>query len=65
MKSASRQIVEEWITSIREASFQWRTFWFDPADSFPLGIIRLLTGWMLVYNLLVWGLDLQAFFGVH
>ncbi|MEO2025328.1 MAG: HTTM domain-containing protein [Fuerstiella sp.] len=37
-------------------------FWFDPADPFTLGIIRVLTGSMLVYNLLVWGLDLNAFF---
>ncbi|MEO2017032.1 MAG: HTTM domain-containing protein [Fuerstiella sp.] len=37
-------------------------FWFDPADPFSLGIIRVLTGSMLVYNLLVWGLDLTAFF---
>ena len=63
MKSASRQFVDGWITSIREASGNWHRFWFDPADPYTLGIMRLLTGWMLVYNLLVWGLDLQAFFG--
>jgi len=28
-----------------------------------LGIIRLLCGWMLFYNLAVWTLDLEAFFG--
>ncbi|MDG1896331.1 MAG: HTTM domain-containing protein [Fuerstiella sp.] len=46
----------------RSAAAQWRTFWFDPVDPFTLGIIRALTGSMLVYNLLVWGLDLNAFF---
>lgn len=41
----------------------WHNFWFRPADTLTLGIMRLLTGGMLVYNLLVWSLDLQAFFG--
>lgn len=51
------------MTSIRDAASAWSKFWFDPADPYTLGIIRLLTGWMLVYNLLVWGIDLKAFFG--
>lgn len=53
------------MSSLRDAADAWFQFWFDPEDSFTLGIIRLLTGWMLVYNLLVWGSDLQAFFGIH
>ncbi|MEQ9410604.1 MAG: HTTM domain-containing protein [Fuerstiella sp.] len=32
-------------------------------DPFTLGMVRVLTGLMLTYNLLVWGLDLHAFFG--
>lgn len=41
----------------------WNRFWFEPADPLMLGIIRLLGGWMLFYNLAVWTLDLEAFFG--
>ena len=41
----------------------WHRFWFEPADAFMLGIIRLLGGWMLFYNLAVWTMDLEAFFG--
>lgn len=41
---------------------RWKEFWFKPEDPFTLGIMRILTGWMLAYNLLVWGLDLDAFF---
>ena len=41
---------------------RWKEFWFAAEDPFTLGIIRMLTGTMLAYNLLVWGLDLQAFF---
>jgi len=43
----------------------WHRFWFEPTDPLMLGIIRLLTGWMLFYNLLIWSLDLEAFFGNH
>ena len=41
----------------------WHRFWFDPLDPLMLGVIRLLTGWMLLYNLLVWSLQLEIFFG--
>lgn len=40
----------------------WDQFWFTPADPLIVGMIRLLTGWMLFYNLAVWTLDLEAFF---
>ncbi len=53
------------VTSLRTASDAWHKFWFEPADPLMLGIMRLLTGWMLFYNLLIWSLDLEAFFGDH
>lgn len=40
----------------------WHDFWFKPVDPLMIGLIRLLTGWMLLYNMLVWSLDLDAFF---
>ena len=48
---------------LRTAYRAWHSFWFRPSDTLTLGIMRLLTGGMLVYNLLVWSLDLHAFFG--
>jgi len=63
MKSAAKQYVQDWTDSFHEAVQAWKTFWFEPADAYLLGMIRLLTGWMLVYNLLVWSIDLHAFFG--
>ncbi|MEZ6127300.1 MAG: HTTM domain-containing protein [Planctomycetaceae bacterium] len=65
MKSVARQYVQDWSDSFREAVQAWKDFWFEPADPYLLGMIRLLTGWMLVYNLLVWSIDLHAFFGPH
>jgi len=41
----------------------WQRFWFTPADPATLGLIRILAGAMLFYTHLVWGLDLEAFFG--
>lgn len=43
----------------------WNRFWFDPADPLCLGAIRILTGAMLCYNLLVWSVDLESFFSDH
>ena len=41
----------------------WRAFWFTPADTATLGLIRICAGAMLFYTHLVWSLDLEAFFG--
>ena len=43
----------------------WEQFWFAPADPVPLGLIRILVGYMLFYTHLVWGKNFQAFFGVR
>lgn len=51
--------LRQYVTGCLEA---WHRFWFEPADPLMLGIIRLLGGWMLFYNLAVWTLDLEAFF---
>ena len=41
----------------------WREFWFKPADPTPLAVMRILFGGMLFYTHLVWGLNLEGFFG--
>ena len=41
----------------------WDAFWFTPADPTLLGLIRILTGLMLLYTHAVWGLVLPEFFG--
>ena len=55
-------VLERSLSKLRAGCSRWNEFWFKPEDPFTLGMIRVLTGWMLSYNLLVWGLDLQAFF---
>ena len=44
-------------------SERWNAFWYTPADPTLLGMIRILTGLMLVYTHAVWGLALHDFFG--
>jgi hypothetical protein len=41
----------------------WRRFWFEPADPTPLAVMRILFGGMLLYTHIVWGLNLEGFFG--
>ena len=41
----------------------WDRFWFTGIDPAGLGLIRILTGWMLVYTHLVWTLGLNRFLG--
>lgn len=43
----------------------WTAFWFTPQDPLSLGVCRLLVGTMMVYSHLVWGLNLEGFFGPH
>jgi uncharacterized membrane protein YphA (DoxX/SURF4 family) len=41
----------------------WTSFWFTPLDPLSLGVCRLLVGTMMLYSHLVWGLNLEGFFG--
>jgi Vitamin K-dependent gamma-carboxylase len=40
----------------------WNRFWYTPADPTLLGLIRTMTGLMLLYTHAVWGLALRDFF---
>ncbi len=40
----------------------WNSFWFRPADPTLLGLVRILTGLMLLYTHAVWSLALRQFF---
>lgn len=41
----------------------WNEFWYTPADPTLMGLLRILTGLMLLYTHAVWGLALDDFFG--
>jgi len=47
----------------RGAESLWDRFWFSPADPIVLGMVRIFAGLMLLYTHIVWGLQLEQFFG--
>ena len=49
----------------RTVARAWNAFFFSPADPTPLGLIRVIVGLLLFWNLAVYGLDLHGFFGTH
>jgi hypothetical protein len=48
---------------VRSVTEAWNAFWYTPADPTLLGLIRVLTGLMLLYTHAVWGLVLNDYFG--
>ena len=50
-------------TLFRTVGRGWNGFFFTPADPTPLGLIRVVVGLLLFWNLVVYGLDLHAFLG--
>ena len=62
-----RRLVTAALTSIGRTAGRvwsaWREFWFAPADPTPLAVMRILFGGMLLYTHIVWGLNLEGFFG--
>jgi CheY-like chemotaxis protein len=60
-----RAILRYFIDSWQKAAAAWNRFWFSPTDPTLVGLLRLLTGLMLLYTHAVWGLELDAFFGPH
>jgi len=45
------------------ASRGWGAFFFTPADPTALGVIRVIVGLLILWNLAVYGLALRAYFG--
>ncbi len=41
----------------------WNDFWYTPVDPSLLGLIRIMTGIMLLYDHGIWGVVLGDFFG--
>lgn len=52
-------------SSLRNLARPWDEFWFQPEDPLALGLLRIMTGLMLVYTHFVWGIKLEAFLGAN
>ena len=58
LKLAVRYIIE----TAQSVAADWNKFWYTPANPRLLGVIRIMTGLMLVYTHAIWGLALCDFF---
>jgi hypothetical protein len=63
MRRLLSPVSRELSDSARDLAGAWEAFWFTPADPTLLGVLRILTGLMLLYTHAVWGLALNEFFG--
>jgi uncharacterized membrane protein YphA (DoxX/SURF4 family) len=63
MRRALNPLLHNLVNSTRSLAEGWNTFWFGQADPTLLGVIRILTGLMLLYTHAVWGIALNDFFG--
>jgi hypothetical protein len=63
MRRALDHLVAYAAAVARAVAADWNAFWYTPADPALLGLLRILTGLMLLYTHAVWGLALPDFFG--
>jgi hypothetical protein len=57
-------LVTNYLRDLTQAAIAgWNRFWFTPTDVATLALMRILGGAMLFYTHLVWGFELDAFFG--
>jgi len=63
MRRFLRPVVRYLVEFTRALGEGWNAFWYSPADPTLLGVLRVLSGLMLLYTHAVWGLALDDFFG--
>jgi uncharacterized membrane protein YphA (DoxX/SURF4 family) len=63
MQNALKPVCRYALNVARTVEQEWNAFWYTPVDPTLLGLLRLLTGLMLIYTHAVWGLALDDFFG--
>lgn len=49
----------------RQVRGRWNRFWYAAIDPTLVGVIRVITGLMVMYSHAVWGLGLHDYFGAH
>ncbi|QEH31931.1 hypothetical protein OJF2_03980 [Aquisphaera giovannonii] len=63
MRRLIRPAVDYAADLVRSSARDWDAFWFTPADPSLLGLLRILTGLMLLYTHAAWAPVLVDFFG--
>ncbi len=62
MNGLTNHVVGYFRQTAQSVATDWNRFWYTPADPTLLGLIRIMTGLMLIYTHAVWGLALGDFF---
>ena len=62
MNGLTKHVVGYFKQTAQSVAADWNRFWYTPADPTLLGLIRIMTGLMLLYTHAVWGLALGDFF---
>jgi hypothetical protein len=62
MQSPLKLATRYFIQTAQSVAADWNAFWYTPANPALLGLIRIMTGLMLLYTHAVWGLALGDFF---
>ncbi len=62
MQSPLKLAARYFTQTARSVAADWNAFWYTPANPALLGLIRIMTGLMLLYTHAVWGLALRDFF---
>jgi Vitamin K-dependent gamma-carboxylase len=62
MNGLSRLVASYFKQTAESVAADWNSFWHSAADPTLLGLIRIMTGLMLLYTHAVWGLALGDFF---
>jgi len=62
MRRLLNPVVRDLTARARSLADDWDVFWFRPADPTLLGLLRILTGLILLYTHAVWALVLGQLF---
>jgi len=62
MQGSLKYVGRYLVQTVQSVSADWNKFWYTPARPNLLGLIRIMSGLMLLYTHAVWGLALRDFF---
>ncbi len=62
MQGPLKHVARYFLETAQSVAADWNKFWYTPAKPNLLGLIRIMTGTMLIYTHAVWGLALRDFF---
>ncbi len=63
-KPLGEQSIPEYLTTLQDlGAREWDRFWFTPQDPYVLGLLRVVTGLIVLYAHVIYSLDLPLYLG--